>query len=36
MIMKVGIMFMNDGSSIVAITSANSGFLKRNSISANA
>jgi len=29
MIMKVGIMFMNEGSSMVPITSANSGFLKR-------
>ena len=36
MTMKVGIMFMNDGSSIVAITSPNSAFLNRNSNSANA
>ena len=36
MIMKVGIMFMNDGSSIVPMTRANSAFLKRNSNSAKA
>ena len=34
--MKVGIMFMNDGSNIVAITKANSAFLWRNSKRAKA
>jgi len=36
MIRKVGIMFMKDGNSIVAITSVNRAFLNRNSIKANA
>ncbi len=34
--MKVGIMFMKVGSSIVASTKANSAFLKRNSKQAKA